>query len=362
MRNSEKRLLWVIPLLFLMTAPAIADPPTPPPQPASGPGGTDYLHRAVVTNGPYWAAGHEGQSRYQYYTYEPADPSPQDAPVVLFLHGWKGLQPRSYGAWIEHIVRKGYTVVWVQYQDSALTLPWLFAGYALAAWKDSLNRLDTEPDHVRPSRDYKGHYNTAMVGHSAGGYLSMVLAAMSVDSANGIPRPYAVVAVEPGGLGIIPKANFSKIDDATYIVLVVGNHDDVACKSTAVYLWNEIIRVRDANKDFLLVRSDEHGSPSLTAGHYFPPTMGFTADATGLDALDFFVTFKLSVAAPNCAFKRQDCEYAVGHGRSEQVDMGTWSDGRAVAPMVWVEDPDTLATACEDPVPFGCGSASASPN
>ena len=40
-------------------------------------------------------------------------------------------------------------------------------------------RLDTEADHVRPERDYKGYYKTAMVGHSAGGYLGATLAAMA---------------------------------------------------------------------------------------------------------------------------------------------------------------------------------------
>lgn len=353
-------LLCLFPWIWMVTAPAAADLATPPAQPTSGPGGSNYLHAAMTTHGPYWVPGHEGQDRYKYYLYEPASPAPQTAPVVLFLHGWNAIEPRAYGAWIEHMVRKGHTVVWAQYQDRLLTLPFLFAGDAVAAWRDALSRLDTEPGHVRPSRDYKGGYNTAIMGHSAGGYLSLILAALSAKPENGIPRPYAVVAIEPGGLGAIPKADFSKIDDSTYIILVVGTNDDVACKSTALFLWNEIRKVRDANKDFLLVRSDSHGSPPLYADHYFPATVGFLKDATSLNALDFFVTFKLSVAALNCAFKRQDCTYAVGHGRPEQVDMGSWSDGRPVAPMMWAEDPNSLATVCEDPPPYGCGSVPAS--
>lgn len=359
-RRFELKLWWFFLLLWIAVPAAAASPPTPPPQPSSGPGGSNYLHAAMTTLGPYWAAGHAGQDRYKYYLYEPANPTPTTAPVVLFLHGWNATEPRAYGAWIEHMVRKGYTVVWAQYQDSLLTLPFLFAGDAMAAWRDALSRLDTEAGHVKPSRDYKGGYNTAVMGHSAGGYLSLILAALAAEAANGIPKPYVVVAVEPGGLGAIPKADFSKIDDATYIVLVVGTNDDVACKSTAQFLWNEIRKVRDANKDFLLVRSDDHGSPPLYADHYFPATVGFLGDGSALNALDFFVTFKLSVAALNCAFKRQDCAYAVGNGRAEQVDMGSWSDGRPVASMVWTDDPDTLVTVCEDPPPYGCGSAPAS--
>ena len=332
------------------------DSPSPPPQPTVGPGGNEYVHGAVTTNGPYWAAGHSGNDNYLYYIYEPAQPTPVEAPAVFFLHGWKGTEPRSYGAWIEHIVKKGYVVVWGQYQAGSVTLPWLFPGYAISAWRDALERLNTEPSHVRVEKDYKDSYKTAIVGHSAGGYLSVILAAMAGKTENGIPRPYAVVAIEPGGLGIIPHSDFSQIDKDTYVIIVVGNNDDVVCKSTAVFVWNEIASIYENDKDFLLVRSDSHGSPTMIADHYFPTTLGFFQDAQGLDAFDFFVTFKLSVGALNCSFKRSDCEYALGHGSSEQVDMGKWSDGRPLAPMVWVEDPNLLETTCEDPAPMGCCS------
>ncbi len=347
--------LWVA-LLLLLPSRGGSAPPSPPRQPQTGPGGSTYAHAAVTENGPYYAAGHSGQEDYLYYLYEPSQPLPPEAPVVLFLHGFNALEPRSYGAWIDHLVKKGYTVVWVRYQASNLTFPWFFANHALAAWKDALERLDTEPAHVRPERDYKGLYQTAFVGHSAGAYLAANLAAMAANETNGIPEPYAVVAVEPGGLDIIPKGPLSRMDDDTKFIVVVGNHDDVVCKSTAVFLWNAVASVPPVNRDFLLVRSDNHGSPEMIAHHYFPATLGFTSEAEGLDALDFFVTFKLSVGALRCAWKGVDCEYAVGKGSPEQIFMGEWSDGQPVKPMEWIEDPNRLETVCEDPVPPGACS------
>jgi pimeloyl-ACP methyl ester carboxylesterase len=283
--------------------------------------------------------------------YAPASGS--GLPVVVWVHGG-GWMAGSKNA-VDHkpaaFTAKGFVFVAMNYRfvpqvtmetivrDVAKSVGWVHANIA---------RHGGDPDRI------------FLMGHSAGGYLSLILAALSADPANGIPRPYALVSVEPGGLGAIPNTDFSKIDDATYIVLVVGTNDDVACKTTALFLWNEIKKVRDANKDFLLVRSDDHGSPPLYADHYFPATVGFLGDATSLNALDFFVTFKLSVAVLNCAFKRQDCTYAVGDGRAEQVDMGLWSDARPVAPMIWAEDPNTLSTVCEDPPPYGCGSVPSS--
>jgi pimeloyl-ACP methyl ester carboxylesterase len=310
----------------------------------------------VTEKGPFWAVGHEGQDDYRYYLYEPGQPTPAEAPVVLFLHGYNGLQPKSYGAWIEHLVKKGYTVVWAQYQASNLTFPWFYSLNARTAWIDALDRLDTEPSHVRPERDYKGHYKTAIVGHSAGAYVGANIAAIAADEANGIPEPYAVLAFQPGGLNLIPKGPLSKMDDDTKFIVVVGNHDDVVCKSTAVFLWNEVTSVPEANRDFLLVRSDNRGSPEVIAHHYFPPTFGFTAEAEGLDVLDFFVTFKLSVGALRCAWKGVDCEYALGHGSPEQLYMGEWSDGQPVKPMERIENPNQLETVCEDPAPGGACS------
>ncbi len=239
-------------------------------------------------------------------------------------------------------------VVWVQYQDSFLTPSWLFARNAIITWKDALKRLETEMFHVRPEKDSEGNYETAIVGHSAGGYLGAIIAAKAVKRWKEIPVPHALVAVEPGGSGVIPKARFEKIDPDTKVIIIVGDEDDIVCKSTAVSIWNEISQIPDENKEFLLVQSDYHGSPEQIANHYFPNTSGYK-DTAAVDARDFYVTYKLSVGALECVFRDTDCEYALGNGSFEQVDMGQWSDGQPVNSLVWVEDPNVLETVCDDP-------------
>lgn len=336
---------FFVSLFVLASSYALAEALSPPEQPPMGPGGYDYPHGAAAVKGPYWAERHSGNDNFRYYLYEPAEPTPDEAPVILFLHGWGGMSPNAYEKCIEHIVRKGYTVVWVQYQNGVLTPPWLFARYAVVTWKDALKRLDAEDSHVRPQKNIEDEYITAFMGHSAGGYLSAIVAAKAAKQRTGIPKPYAVVAVEPGGLGIIPKARFSDIDPDTKFVIVVGDEDNIVCKSTAVFIWNEISQIPDAYKDFLLVRSDYYGDPFQVSHHFFP----VTSDVEVLDARDFYVTFKLTVGAFNCAFAGLDCEYGIGNGSFEQIDMGNWSDGQPMIPMVWVEDPNFLETTCEDP-------------
>ena len=45
-----------------------------------------------------------------------AVPTPEVAPVVVFNHGWFAVNPGVYGAWIEHMVRKGRIVIAPRYQ------------------------------------------------------------------------------------------------------------------------------------------------------------------------------------------------------------------------------------------------------
>ena len=352
MRHKVRYIIPMLVALSLFFAPSISfSKPSPPTQPESGPGGYDYPHASVKKRGPYWAKGHFWDNNYKYYIFEPADPAPEEAPVVLFMHGWLAYWHGSYLEWMAHIVKKGYIVVWVQY-DAFLRPFRTFADHAMETWKGALNRLEAHwwsKRHVTPERDEMGEIKTAIIGHSMGGYLSVILGARAADSRNGMPRPYAIVAIEPGGLGWIPSENLGDMDPETKMVIVVGDEDDVVCKSTAIAIWN-YTQIPDENRDFLLVQSDDWGSPAQISNHFFPDTIGFR-DTAALDARDFFITFKLSVAALNCAFSGTDCEYALGDGSNKQVFMGEWSDGRPVRPMIWVEDPLGLETTCKDPRP-----------
>src|SRR5579859_6313049 len=109
-------------LLFIAIVAAVAstrlaraqDKPTPPLQPAIGPGGADYKHKQVV-------AHMYGTGATRYWIFEPADPVPGDAPLIVFNHGWGAMEPKVYGAWIDHIVKRGNIVVYPVYQDSLRT-------------------------------------------------------------------------------------------------------------------------------------------------------------------------------------------------------------------------------------------------
>src|SRR5262245_51466330 len=113
-------------------------PPSPPPQAASGPGGAVLKHASVTRT-------RHGSGNSEYWLYEPAAPAPASAPLVVFLHGWSGTNPAIYGAWIDHLVRRGSVVVFPRYQADLRTPPRDFAPNAIGAIKDALRLLQSEP-------------------------------------------------------------------------------------------------------------------------------------------------------------------------------------------------------------------------
>jgi acetyl esterase/lipase len=134
-----RRFAFIALLVLTLTLQSISSPqvPTPPPQPDTGPGGKQATHSAVIKN-----RYREGAK--EYWIYEPDKPKPNVAPVVIFVHGWGGTNPLYYGAWIDHIVKRGNIVVFPRYQSSILTRREDFIPNTLDSVKDAFTRLQKE--------------------------------------------------------------------------------------------------------------------------------------------------------------------------------------------------------------------------
>lgn len=332
--------------------------PRPPQQPPGGPGGAEYRHRGVVS-------GVYGQGGRQYWLFEPADPAPPSAPVVVLLHGWGAMEPWPYGAWIEHLARRGYIVVYPRYQASLTTLPVNMTRDAAAAVRAALDELRRWP-HVKPELD-----RLALVGHSLGGALAANLAARALEE--GLPVPRALMVIEPGdpprALLTIGRSqpsimvDYRAVDPETLMLVVVGDRDATVGQSTARAIFYGASRVPPENKDFVEVASDWHGYPALVADHYLP-TAVLPGEPVGIhlrppdeprllawtrwvavslfgmltgrarleerlkppDALDFYGVWKLLDGLLEAAFYGRHRRFALGD-TPEQRFMGIWSDG-----------------------------------
>ncbi|PWT90259.1 MAG: alpha/beta hydrolase [Blastocatellia bacterium] len=342
-------------LVLVLSLLAQTITPTPPPQPETGPGGKQAPHAAVIKN-------RYGQGGKEYWIYEPDKPKPTTAPVVIFLHGWGGTNPLYYGAWIDHIVKRGNIVVFPRYQSSILTAREDFIPNTLDGIKGALKRLQTEPGHVRPDLT-----RVATVGHSLGGVLSASVAALAHES--GLPRVRAVMSVEPGLTqppASVPIADLKKIESDTLLLSVAGDRDTLVQDYDSKRIYYESTRVSADNKNFIRLVSDDRGSPPLIASHRAPTapdkaydngegdlsnwrpfgsTSGRSSDrqvnsARNVDtnALDYYGTWKLFDALCDAAFYNKNREYALGN-TPQQRFMGKWSDGVPVKELFVTDKP-----------------------
>jgi hypothetical protein len=130
------------------TPAAVAEPPQPPSQAATGPGGAEFAYDGML--GQHYGPEPDGTSEPTgYWLFEPTRPrtgTPVPSgpvPLVIFLHGYTGTDPEIYHAWLDHIVRRGAIVVYPDWQpwDASKTNNDMAFPDALTAIKAALVEL-----------------------------------------------------------------------------------------------------------------------------------------------------------------------------------------------------------------------------
>ncbi|MFO7898800.1 MAG: alpha/beta hydrolase, partial [Planctomycetota bacterium] len=288
-----------------------------------------------------------GSGDARAWIFEPAEPTPAEAPVVVFLHGWGAWWPELYRGWIDHIVRRGRVVVFPTYQAGAFTSLERVTANARAGVRNAMAELGKD-GRVRPDTS-----KVAVVGHSLGGVIAANIAGDPAGS--GLPHPRAVMCVEPGDpdrADVIARHvvelpsildDLSGIPEGTLVLLVVGDEDTVVGDDTARLIWKRIRHLPSRDRCFVEVVSDRRGSPALVADHWFPasPRDGTILKWSGVvrtDALDYYGTWRLFDRLTDAAFRGENRAYAPGGGAGQR-GMGTWSDGTPVKQLRIRKDP-----------------------
>lgn len=321
------------------TTPSVAPrPPRPPEQPANGPGGMAFRYEGV-------SAQRFGTPPSGFWLFEPthlrlddASPPAHPLPVVIFIHGYTALDPDVYRGWIDHIVRRGTTVIYPDYQRiNPFRESWRsYPADLISGVADAFHELG-QPGHlpVDPSR-------VAVVGHSLGGVLAIDYAATAKEHA--LPVPSVVMAVQPGGCGGcrglpddqgVPLPSFTTFSPKTLVEVIVGEDDDVVGDDAARIIWSGLSDLPVEQRDYITLRSDLRGFPFLRATHWLPQTAGFRGAE---DALDWYGPWKLLDLLTTCAFTGAGCEAALNDS-PEQRSMGVWSDGQPVTEAIVSDGP-----------------------
>ena len=353
-------------LFALLVAGSPAAAAAPPAQPNDGPGGVGDRKLTIVKR----AVGRTGASSFVFHA---AGAAPAEGrPVVVFLHGWGATNPQSYGAWIDHLARNGWLVLFPRFQEVNRTRPADAVANAEGALKVALDALSADAD-AKPDPT-----KVALIGHLAGVPLAMDIAADAKDQ--GLPAPKLVFGVMPGGIASGPKSrgvllgDLARIAPQTLLVTMIGDRDARAADLAARRLLREASAVPIERKLFMRALSDDHGFPALTATLAAPAGLDAAFDGTAIklpadpkdtkpppfkwsadmslsgeqqtlvaqinnaraDTLDYLAFWKTFDLAATAAFAGQDLTGLKTNPRFG--DMERWADGWPVK-RLFVETP-----------------------
>lgn len=300
-------------------------------QPLTGPGGAEYSHHSVS----FFDAAARADG---YWLFEPADPKPDSAEVVVFMHGYGAYNPMSYGKWIKHLVAKGNIVIYPRYQKNLLLpRPDAFPANAAKGIRDALDLLNTG-DHVRPRTE-----RVAYFGHSYGG---VITANLGVNwSTYGIPKPTAMLLCEPGS-GPLKGArldNYEGLSDDLNLLIIVGEDDYVVGHEFGQLVFETATNTPQRN--LVLQRHDTDGHRWILATHSEPYAydLDFDSGVRNYTTKRVFQTSRLNEVDFNCYWKLGDAligytresKYAdIAFGNTpQQRFLGRWANGKNMRPL-----------------------------
>jgi hypothetical protein len=319
----------LIAALALGATPAAAAV-TQPPQPKSGPGGSDYSHAG-------WRVSSGGSGADAWYVFEPTRPRPSRAPLAILMHGYYAFAgyDQMYEL-IRHTVRKGSVVIYPRWQTAVATpCPGPFdiepcVTSAVNGIRGALTYLRARPRRVQPQLS-----KTSYLGFSFGGIVTTNLA--NRYRALHLPEPRAIFLDDPhdGGLNGFDEPalddSLSGIPSTVKLQChsgadgVIGEPNKASGSCNAIF--PKLGHIPKANKDLVLTHTDTHGDPDLSSAH------GVCAARKGAaDTYDWSFCWKVWDALRSCAYDGTDCRYALGDTPRHRSN-DRWSDGMPIAPL-----------------------------
>jgi uncharacterized protein (TIGR03437 family) len=243
------------------------------------------------------------------------------APVVFFAPGFSVQTPDNYRPLIQHIVSRGYAVVFSPFQVLALDLNEQRLRYNTiwAGFEEAVNRYGASFDLTR----------VAFLGHSFGGGASFAMLQRGAVGKGWGRNGLALFALAPWYVYEITARQLIEFPQHAKMLVQVYEDDTVNDHRIAKEIF-ERVNLPASEKDFVLLRSDAYEGVSYEASHGTP---------SGLapNALDYYGIWRLFDALADAAFNSSATgqALALGNGSAAQRFMGEWpaANGKAARPV-----------------------------
>jgi len=230
-------------------------------------------------------------------------------PTVFYAHGFGGTD-YNYGIeLINHIVSKGYAVVFVPYKSFGVTdterYLTLFDGFNKSA-RNLTSIIDTS--------------RVGFMGHSYGAGALPILSYREFTENNWGANGKFVVLSAPWYSYELGNSVLSNYPTDCNMQVILYDNDSINDHRMGMDIFNNIA-INDSVKDCITVYSDTVSGYIYQADHYL--TAQYTANSE-FDALDYYVTFRLFDAIADFTFTGNSTakNIALGNGSPNQIDMG----------------------------------------
>jgi hypothetical protein len=173
----------------------------------------------------------------------------------------------------------------------------------------------------------------AVIGFSYGGMSSIMYTATAQKQ--GLPVPRALFLTAPcteNGFCLNAPAEGVSLPAGLKAVVIGYADDHVIGIDSSKQVYAALLSLPAADRNFVSMTTDGHGSPPIYAGH----------DTTNnrIDAADRYAIWKLSDALFACVFHGEWCDTAMGNTPAQRF-MGAWSDGMPVTELEVTDNPGT---------------------
>jgi pimeloyl-ACP methyl ester carboxylesterase len=252
-------------------------------------------------------------------------------PTLFFSHGYGGTFSNYVRGMLEFVAKKGYAIVFVPYPTTGVSIvdryDILLGGFRMAA-RNYPNIIDTT--------------QVGFMGHSFGGGAMFGVSYRCFTENNWGSNGRLLFSLAPWYSYELTQAQLQNFPADTKLIMQVYDDDTANDHRMAMDVF-ETIQIPDAEKDFILVRSDTLQGYIYSADHALPGTYQV------FDALDYYAFYRLLDALCDYTFHGNPAGKAVslGNGSAQQVTMPT-----GLKPLLQTDNP--VPVHPEDKYGFPC--------
>lgn len=248
---------------------------------------------------------HPGWEKHCVYLFYPSG-AKKSPPVVFFCHGISAYDPQNYQAFIEHIVGRGFAVIYSPFPTvDAMFFPrktyhimWSGFAYGVKTWK---KRLDLE--------------NIGIVGHSYGAGASPYITLKASFRQWG-KKSLFMYSTAPWYIHGVSSRRLKHFPENAKVIVEVFEDDRVNDHRIAKDLYNAIGLPVD-RKMFLILNSSRR-SKTLVADHDVP--RGSSAKPLDINELDRFGIYAVFDLVSSFSYEKDSTSADIfAHNRNEKI-------------------------------------------